>query len=98
MPGLVLLEGGTSAANPLKSTFVLLGIYGTFVMSYHFFLPQNPLRDFDKFGFGFGGSGGVVGGVGAGDDDDIGTQTPRTISPQEPFHSVFTIIYLSVYR
>ena len=62
VPGLVLLEGGTSAANPLKSTFALLGIYGTFVMSYHFFLPQNPLRDFDKFGFGFGGGGGVVGG------------------------------------
>ena len=55
----------TSAANPLKSTFVLLGIYGTFVLSYHFFLPQNPLRDFDKFGFGFGG-GGVEGGWGGG--------------------------------
>ena len=81
----------TSAANPLKSTFVLLGIYGTFVMSYHFFLPQNPLRDFDKFGFEFGGVGGGGGGVG-GDDDDIGTQTPRTISPQEPFYSVFTVL------
>ena len=31
------------------------------------------------------------GGVG-GDDDDIGTQTPRTISPQEPFYSVFTVL------
>ena len=30
-------------------------------------------------------------GVG-GDDDDIVTQTPRTISPQEPFHSVFTVL------
>ena len=88
----------TSAANPLKSTFVLLGIYGTFVLSYHFFLPQHPLRDFEKFGFGFGGVG--VGGVGGrggvggwgGDDDDIGTQTPRTISPQEPFYSVFTVL------
>ena len=62
----------TSAANPLKSTFVLLGIYGTFVLSYHFFLPQNPLRDFDKFGFGFrwvrgvGGGGGGEGGGGWG--------------------------------
>ena len=88
----------TSAANPLKSTFVLLGIYGTFVLSYHFFLPQNPLRDFDKFGFGFGWVGGGVRGVGRGvgaggvDDDDIGTQTPRTISPQEPFYSVFTVL------
>ena len=55
----------TSAAKPLKSTFVLLGIYGTFVLSHHFFLPQNPLRDFDKFGFGVGGWGGW-GGVGRG--------------------------------
>ena len=58
----------TSAAKPLKSTFVLLGIYGTFVLSHHFFLPQNPLRDFDKFGFGFGGvgRGGRGGGEGGG--------------------------------
>ena len=34
---------------------------------------------------------GGVGGVG-GDDDDIGTQTPRTISPQEPFCLVFTVL------
>ena len=33
----------------------------------------------------------VWGGV-EGDDDDIGTQTPRTISPQEPFYSVFTVL------
>ena len=88
---------GPLLPTPLKSTFVLLGIYGTFVMSYHFFLPQKPLRDFDKFGFGFGGGWGGGGGGGE-DDDDIGTQTPRTISPQEPFHSVFTVIYLNVYR
>ena len=50
----------TSAANPLKSTFVLLSIYGPFVRSHHFFLSQNPLRDFDKFGVGFGGGGGGV--------------------------------------
>ena len=56
----------TSIAKPLKSTFVLLGIYGTFVLSHHFFLPQNPLRDFDKFGFGFGGVGGGEGGGGEG--------------------------------
>ena len=31
-------------------------------------------------------------GGGRGDDDDIGTQTPRTISPQEPFYSVFTVL------
>ena len=30
--------------------------------------------------------------MGGGDDDDIGTQTPRTISPQEPFYSVFTVL------
>ena len=29
---------------------------------------------------------------GGGDDDEIGTQTPRTISPQEPFYSVFTVL------
>ena len=41
-----------------------------------------------------GGMGGVGGGVGAGkgDDDDIGTRTSRTISPQEPFYSVFTVL------
>ena len=39
---------------------------------------------------GVGGVGGV--GVGGGDDDDIGTRTPRTISPQEPFYSVFTVL------
>ena len=31
-------------------------------------------------------------GGGGRDDDDIGTQTPRTISPQEPFYSVFTVL------
>ena len=35
--------------------------------------------------------GGGVGGLG-GDDDDIVTQTPRTISPEEPFCSVFTVL------
>ena len=78
----------------------MLGIYGTFVLSYHFFLPQNPLRDFDKFGFGFGGVGGGGGGeggvgargVGRGDDDDIGNTDTQTISPQEPFYSVFTVL------
>ena len=52
----------TSAANPLKSTFVLLGIYGTFALSYHFFLPQNPLRDFDKIRLRIWGGGGWWGG------------------------------------
>ena len=37
------------------------------------------------------GEGGGGGG-GGDDDDDIVTQTPRTISPQEPFYSVFTIL------
>ena len=41
---------------------------------------------------GMGGGGGWGGGVGGGDDDDIGTRTPRTISPQEPFYSVFTVL------
>ena len=44
---------------------------------------------------GFPDSGGMgVGGVGGGgrDDDDIGTRTPRIISPQEPFYSVFTVL------
>ena len=40
-----------------------------------------------------GGMGGAGGGGGwGGDDDDIGTRTPRTISPQEPFYSVFTVL------
>ena len=29
---------------------------------------------------------------GGGDDDDIGTQTPRTISPQGPFYSLFAVL------
>ena len=37
---------------------------------------------------GFPDSGGWAGGVG-GDDDNIGTQTPRTISPQQPFLQYF---------
>ena len=38
-------------------------------------------------------SGWVGGWAGVGgDDDDIGTQTPRTISPQELFYSVFTVL------
>ena len=42
---------------------------------------------------GMGGGWGVWGGGGGGgDDDDIGTRTPRTISPQEPFYSVFTVL------
>ena len=67
--------------------------YSTFVLSYHFFVPQNPqnrLRDFAKFGFGFGGGGWWE--WGGDDDDDTVTQTPRTISPQEPFYSVFTVL------
>ena len=42
---------------------------------------------------GFPDFGGMGGGWGVGgDDDDIGTRTPRTISPQEPFYSVFTVL------
>ena len=42
----------------------------------------------DSGGMGGGGGGGGWGG----DDDDIGTRTPRTISPQDPFYSVFTVL------
>ena len=49
--------------------------------------------DSGGMGGGVGGVGGGGGwGVGGGYDDDIGTQTPRTISPQEPFYSVFTVL------
>ena len=41
---------------------------------------------------GGGWGGGVGAGGGGGDDDDIGTKTPRTISPQDPFYSVFTVL------
>ena len=41
-------------------------------------------------GWGGGGVGGL-GGLG-GDDDDIVTQTPRTMSPEEPSYSVFTVL------
>ena len=54
--------------------------------------PQNRLVEFANSSFGFwtcflGGLGGE-----GGDDDDIVTQTPRRISPEEPFHSVFTVL------
>ena len=39
----------------------------------------------------WGGVGGV-GGLGGGDDVDVVTQTPRTMSPREPFNSVFTVL------
>ena len=45
----------------------------------------------DTFRIGLGGGVGL-GGLAGGDDDDIVTQTPRTISPEEPFYSVFTIL------
>ena len=53
--------------------------------------PQHRLVEFANSSFGFWTcfSGGVGGG---GDDDDIVTQTPRTISPEEPFYSVFTVL------
>ena len=35
----------------------------------------------------FGGGGG-----GGGDDDDSVAQTHQTVSPQEPFYSVFTVL------
>ena len=35
---------------------------------------------------------GGVGGVGGGDDDDSVAQTHQTVSPQEPFYSVFTVL------
>ena len=41
---------------------------------------------------GMGGGWGGGWGWGGGDDDDIGTRTPRTISPQEPFYSVLTVL------
>ena len=52
--------------------------------------PQNRLVEFANSSFGFWTCflGGL--GRGGGDDDDIVTQTPRTLSPEEPFHSVFT--------
>ena len=36
--------------------------------------------------------GGGVGGWGGGDDDDSVAQTHQTVSPQEPFYSVFTVL------
>ena len=39
-----------------------------------------------------GGVGGGGGGGWGGMMDDIGTQTPRTLSPQDPFYSVFTVL------
>ena len=43
----------------------------------------------DRVGGWVEGVGGL-GGLG-GDEDDIVTQTPRTISPEEPSYSVFTV-------
>ena len=52
--------------------------------------PVRPVTFLGLGGFGGGVGGGGGGGLG-GDDDDIGTQTPRTFSP-EPFYSVFTVL------
>ena len=52
--------------------------------------PQNRLVEFANSSFGSCFLGGV-GGEG-GDDDNIVSQTPGTISPEEPFSSVFTVI------
>ena len=41
-------------------------------------------------GLALGGGGGV--GRGGGDDDDSVAQTHQTVSPQEPFYSVFTVL------
>ena len=46
---------------------------------------KNPGSD---SGLAFGG----VGGVGAGDDNDSVAQTHQTVSQQEPFYSVFTVL------
>ena len=35
---------------------------------------------------------GQGGGGGGGDDDDSVAQTHQTVSPQEPFYSVFTVL------
>ena len=37
-------------------------------------------------------SGLALGGWGGGDDDDSVAQTHQTVSPQEPFYSVFTVL------
>ena len=50
---------------------------------------KNPGSD---SGLAFGGWGGGVGGWGGGDDNDSVTQTHQTVSPQEPFYSVFTVL------
>ena len=68
----------------ISTRAVLLGSCSTFVMADQ----QRP--HFGKQGTLFIGRG--WGGWGGADHDDIGTQTPRTISPQEPFYSVFTIL------
>ena len=53
--------------------------------------PQNRLVEFANSSFGFWTC--FLGGLrGGGDDDDIVTQTPRTVSPEEPFHWIFTVL------
>ena len=49
---------------------------------------KNPGGD---SGLALGGVGGGGGG-GGGDDDDSVAQTHQTVSPQEPFYSVFTVL------
>ena len=55
--------------------------------------PQNRFVEFANSSFGFWTYflGGVAG-RGGDDDDDIVSQTPRTVSPEEPFYSVFTVL------
>ena len=75
--------------------FVLLGIYGTFVLSHHFFLPRNPLRDFDTFGFGFEGDGGGWGG-GLGGGGMMTTLVHK--HPAQYLHKSRFILHLQYFR
>ena len=58
----------------LKSTSILLGVCGTFGMSYHFLSSQNPIVDSANSIFGFWSCFFEV----RGDDDDTVTQTPQS--------------------
>ena len=54
--------------------------------------PHNRLVEFANRASDFGLAFWVGWGGEGGDDDDIVTQTPQKISPEEPFHSVLTVL------
>ena len=75
----------TLALHHLERTSMLLGICGTFVISYHF-LSQNPLVDFANSNFGFRQ------GLGAVKVGECSEEVMTTRLRARAFYAVFTVV------